>query len=220
MRLLLLVLVALPLLAISDPGAGGTDRSTRNAARVSVWQAEYANMTTAQIRNKAYAGLTDSIDEDCLRDTARIITGTPNGTNAQATAWIKSKLAALKSTERVNHLLETCGPSSKPFTPEPLNQGNIIEKTLVVRGTTVSDDIRSTLPFLPRIGSIPGVVWGEMSRGTCTIGSVTGPCYATRHHWHEAQLDLLEAIVRAEGKLSNFKLVDNLSEVGWVVPTS
>jgi hypothetical protein len=213
-----LLIAAASLGAINDPGAGLATRAERRTARVTQWQTQYEGLTAEQIQNQARLALYDIVDADCVRGIARNKMGDPQATDSTVDEWIEDRMSALASTDRLD-LLETRCPGGTT-TEEEQDQGGVMHKTLVIRGTAVADGIRSMLPVFPRVGGVSPLAWGTMAEATeCTVGGVTGPCYASRHPWHEAHLHLLESIIRAEGRETNFALVDNLSEVDWQTPT-
>jgi len=206
MRLAIAVMLCLPLFgAIQDPGAGLETRAARRAARVAAWQVIYEGLTAGQIRNQARVAVYDIIDQTCLENLAKDrMGGTPS--DAEAQEYIEDHLSALTSTETSSLLIDSC-PSTKPWTPEPLDQGGEYDRVLIVRGAVASDSVRSKIPVLPRIGSVPPIVWSAMAHGTCTIGGATDDCYASHYPWPEADIHLLESIIRSEGLETAFALV-------------
>jgi hypothetical protein len=224
--ILFLLIASTCFAAINDPGAGLGTRAERRTARVTQWQAQYAGLTAEQIQDQARRAVYDYVDADCTRRWALQRLGTPAdpqtaltaGQESTADEYVEGRIGLLASTEKLDVLDARC-PGGATFTPENQEQGGLTHKTLVIRGAAVSDGIRSMLPVLPRVGSVPPLSWGTMASTTeCTVGGITGPCYASRHRIHEAHWDLLEAIVSAEGRLGNFARVDDLADVGWTYP--
>lgn len=219
MRTLLAILIfALPVIAeLNDPGAGLTTRAARRTARVTQWQAQYESFSAEQIENQARLALQDLYETSCLLDIARARMGDPTATPAEASEWVEDQLRVLAFGNILELLSDHCDPPAD-WTPEPDDQGGLIKKTLVIRGIPVANGIRQMLPVLPRVGNVPPLVWGTMAHQICVIDPELPEeqrydMIMSRHPWHESHLDLLQAIVAAEGHLSNFYLVDDLSEL-------
>jgi hypothetical protein len=199
-------------MALTDPGAGLPTRAQRHLARTAQWQAQYEALTPTQKTNQAYNAVTDLFKEACLLAAAKRISGLE--TDAEAEAWLKTKINTLALLNNLKVLDDRCPPPTD-WTPEPDEQGGTIRKILVIRGEAFANGIRQLLPVLPRIGSVPPITWGPMPQGTATVKGISGTCFAASHPFHEAHLHLLEAIVTAEGALSRFDLVDSLEEIDW-----
>ena len=200
-------------MALIDPAGGLPTKAERRLARITQWQAQYEALSPTQKTNQAYIALTDMCLESHLLQVAKNVSGLE--TDEEAEAWIKTKINTLAFGELLSVFAGRCLPPTD-WTPEPGEQGGIIQKILVIRGTAYANGIRQLLPVLPRIGNVPPLIWGTMSEGTATIKGVTGTCYAAAHPFHEAHLHLLEAIVTAEGALFRFDLVNSLEEIDWV----
>ena len=202
-------------MALNDPAGGLPTRAERRLARITQWQAQYEALSPTQKINKAYIALTDMCLESYLLQVAKNISGLT--TDEEAEAWIKTKINILAFSERFSIFAGRCSPPTD-WTPEPGEQGGIIQKILVIRGTAYANGIRQLLPVFPRVGNVPPVIWGPMPEGTATVKGVTATSYVAAHPFHEAHLHLLEAIITAEGALSRFDLVNSLEEIDWGPP--
>ena len=134
---------------------------------------------------------------------------------AEAAEWVEDRLSVLAFGNALDLLDDHC-EAPTGWTPASGEQGEVVNKILVIRGEAYANGIRQMFPVLPRIGSVPPLTWGPMATGTCTVNGTAGDCYASHHGFHEAHLHLLEAIVTAEGAITRFTLVDSLVDVGWV----
>jgi len=221
MKTLLAILIfALPAMALNDPGAGLATRAARNTARVTQWQAKYEMLNAEHKEDEARLALQDLYETSCLLNIARNRMGEPDAKANRVSEWVEDQLKVLAFGKVLGLLADRCDPPAGwPY--EPDDQGKLIEKTIVIRGIPVANRIRQMLPVLPRIGNVPPLVWGTMSHQVCVIDAedpeINPPqlydMIMSRHPWHESHLDLLQAIATAEGHLSNFYLVDDLSEL-------
>lgn len=222
MRILIAILIfALPMIAaLSDPGAGLSCISTqggydgepcaRRDARLAVWGTAYGNMTDEEKTLQAVSAVED-VYGPCLYEIVKRRSGNPDITPAEARLWVGARLNALNTNEVPEWARERCAAPS--YTPIPGEQGGVIHKTLVIRGAVVANTIRRRWPTLPRIGNVAPLDWGTMTHKVCTVGSNDYDIYLSRHPWPEATLHAIHTIVAGEGKLSNFYLVNDLSEL-------
>jgi len=221
MRLAIILLMASPLwAALADPGAGLDTAAKRRASRIAAWQSTWAGMGLNDKQAQARMALQDLYEPKCLYEIVKRKTRDRNISPRDAELWVESTLAVLLEDQTLDMLNERCDAPSN-WTAEPAEQGGVARRVLVISGRAYADGIRRRMPILPRIGSVPPMVWGTMVESTCTFTgneAGRGPCYASEHVWSEAHLNLVEAIVRAEGAASQFRVVASLDAVAWGGP--
>lgn len=214
-RLLIALLCVLPLAAeYPDPGAGLATRAARRAARLADWQTTWEGLSAENKENAARQMLQDNFQSSCLLAAVREHSGEPAMSIPDAQEYIETYISQ-RNPDAVLDWLERYGCEPEPsYTPEEDDQGGVIHKTIVIRGTATAKGIRNYIPAFPRIGSVSSVGWGSMSHLICTVGVTDYDIYLSRHPWHEAHIDFLQSIVQAESAQANFYLVDSVDELG------
>jgi len=204
MKLIFTLLLCLPLMAkIADPGEGLPTAAQRRIARLEVWQPQWAGLSAAGKKTFAYNAFYDIAQpyRDCLLTNIRDLNDAPYMTVAEAKVWIEEQFQTWELTTIPDWVIGNCASTQTEAVTGTGGDGGSRDTVLIIANHTVAKALRAMLPFLPRIGSVPPV-----SFSAPVIEASPGTRVAYRWDAQEVHLHLLEAIVRAEGKLGAFSL--------------